>query len=78
MGVLGPRDEGGREEGDDVCGPEDAAAALEAHEEVAERHLVIEGGLLLQGEDPGVLHDGDKERAPGALNRFYQPLEFYI
>ena len=47
-------------------------------EEVAEGHFVIEGGLLLQGEEPGVLHDGDEERAPGALDRFYQPLEFYL
>ena len=38
---------GCREEGDDVCGLEDAAAALEARKEVAERHLIVEGGLLL-------------------------------
>ena len=76
--VLGPPAEGGREEGDDVCGLEAAAAALEAREEVAEWHLVIEGGLLLQGEDPGVLNDGDEERAPGALDRLDQVLKFYL
>ena len=35
------------EDGDNVCGLEAAAAALEAREEVAERHLFIECGLLL-------------------------------
>ena len=45
--VLGPPSEGSREEGDDVCGLEAAAANLEACEEVADRHLFIEGGLLL-------------------------------
>ena len=45
--ILGPPAEGCREEGDDVCGLKAAAAALEAREEVAERHLIVEGGLLL-------------------------------
>ena len=76
--VLGPPAEGGLEEGDDVCGLEAAAAALEAHKEVTEWNLVIEVGLLLQGEEPGVLNDGDEERAPGALDRLDQVLKFYL
>ena len=45
--ILGSPAEGRQEEGDDVCGLEAAAAALEAREEVAERHLIVEGGILL-------------------------------
>ena len=45
--VLGPLAEGGREEGDDVGGLNTTTAALQACEEVAEGHLVVEGGLLL-------------------------------
>ena len=65
--VVGPPSERGREEGDDVGGLEAAAAALESGKKVAERHLVIKGGLLLEGEEPDVFNKGDEERAPGVF-----------
>ena len=40
--ILGQLAKGCREEGDDVCGLEAAA-----RKEVAERHLIVEGGILL-------------------------------
>ena len=76
--VFGPPAEGGREEGDTVGGLEAAAAALEACEKVTERHLVVEGRLFFQWEDPGVFYDGDKERAPGALERFDESLKLNL
>ena len=40
-----------------------------------ERHLIIEGGLFLQGEKPGILDDGDEERVSGALDRLDEGFE---
>ena len=73
--VVGPSTERGGEDGDDVGGLEAAAAALEVGKTFAEGHIVIEGGLLLEREDPGVFDDGDNERAPGALGRLDQTLQ---
>ena len=78
MWVLVPPAEGGQEEGDNVGGLEAAAAALEAREKFAEGHLVIEGRLFFQWEEPGVLHDGDEEHTPSALDRFNEPLKLNI
>ena len=76
MWVVGPPDEGGAEEGDNVGGFGAAAAALEASEKVSEGHLVVKGCLLLKREEPGVLNNGDEERAPGALDRLDEALQF--
>ena len=46
--VVGPPAERGREEGDNVGGLEDAAAAFETGEKVAEWYIVVKGGLLFE------------------------------
>ena len=48
---------------------------LREGEKFTEGHLVIEGGLLLEREEPGVFDNNDKERAPGALDRLDQALQ---
>ena len=47
--VVGPPAEHGRQERDNAGGLEDAAAVLEAVEEVAEGDLVVKGCFLLEG-----------------------------
>ena len=74
--VVGPPAERSREKGDDVGGLEAAAAALESGEKVAEGHVFIKGGLLLEGEEPGAFDEGDEERAPGAFDCLDQSLQF--
>ena len=76
--VVGPPSERGGEEGDDVGGFKAAAAALESGKKVAERNLVIKGGLLLEWEEPGVFNDGDEERAPGAFDCLDQSMQFNL
>ena len=53
-----------------------AAAAFETGEKVAEGHLIVEGGLFLEGEEPGFFNDANKESAPGAFKCLDEPLEF--
>ena len=72
--VFGPPAEGGGAEGDDVGGFEAAAATLEASENVSEGQMFVKGRLFFKQEEAGVLHDGDEERAPGALNRLDETL----
>ena len=76
--ILGPPSEGGQEEGDYVGGLKAAAADLEVHKKVAGGHLVVEGLLFFQWEKPGVVYDGDEERASGALNCFDEPLKLNL
>ena len=47
--VVGPSAEHGRQERDNDGGLKDAAAVLEAVEEVAEGDLVVKGCFLLEG-----------------------------
>ena len=47
-------------EGDNVGGLKAAASALEAREKVVEGHLIVEGGLFLEGEEPGFFDDGNE------------------
>ena len=61
--VVGPLAERGREEGDYVGGLKADSATLESGEKVSEGHLVVKGGLLLEGEEPGVFDDDDEELA---------------
>ena len=76
--VVGPPAEHGRKEGDDVGGLKADASAFETGEKFAEGHLIVEGGIFLEGEEPGFLNDGNKEIAPGAFNCLDDPLELNI
>ena len=62
--VVGPPAERGREEGYDGGGLKAAAAALEVVEKFSKRTLVIKGGLLLEGEEPGVFNDNTRNARP--------------
>ena len=55
--VVGPRAEHGQKVGDDVGSLEAAAAAFETGRKIAEGHLIVEGGLFLEGEEPGFFDD---------------------
>ena len=74
-GVVGPPAEHGRKKGDDVGGFEDAAAAFEMGKKIAQGHPIVEGGFFLEGEDPGLLDDGNEESAPGAFDFLDETLE---
>ena len=43
-----------------------------------EGHLIVKGNLFFKREEPGVFHDGDEERASGALNRLDEALQFNL
>ena len=70
--VIGPPAEHGRQEGDDGGGLEDAAAVIEAVEEVAEAGLVVEGCFLFEGGDPRLLDNRFEECA---FDGFDEPFE---
>ena len=76
--VIGPPAKHVLKEGDDVGGLEDAAAAVETGEKIAEGHLVVKCGFFLEGEDPGLFDDGHEESAPGVFRCLEEPLELNI
>ena len=47
---------------------------LRRAKQIAEGHLIVEGVLFLEGEDPGFFDDGDNKSAPGAFGCLDEPL----